>query len=112
MLTAEPGIPTRNAIIHCEKPEVLVLEEHNISLQLEHDITNNLTFLCATSEKPETVIALCIEEQIQPDSCIFRILMNTKIPDGLVAGMHSIAHVLENADSRSKQALLTRSPGS
>ena len=103
MLTAEPATPTRNANVNYENRNLPLLLGRKLSLQREVDLVDNLTFICATSENPENVIALCIEEQVQSDSCTFRIAMNTKLPKQLVNGMRAIAQVLEKADSQGKR---------
>ena len=103
MLTAEPATPTRNANVNCENPNSPLLLGRKLSLQRELDLVDNLTFICATSENPENVIALCMEEQVQSNSCTFRIAMNTKLPKQLVNGMRAIAQVLEKADSQGKR---------
>ena len=102
MLTAEPATPKRNAIVNFEEASLPLLLNRKLSLQRELDVVDNLTFICATSGHPENVIALCIEEGIQPNSCTFRIAMNTKVPKELLDGMRAIAQVLEKADSRCK----------
>lgn len=102
MLTAEPATPTRNAILNCDKPDLSLPLGRKISLQRELDFVDNLTFICATSENPENVIALCVEEQVQSNSCTIRIAMNAKLPEELLDGMRAIAGVLEKADSQSK----------
>ena len=99
MLTAEPAKPTRNAVVNYKQPNSLLEEKRTISLQREVDIVDNLTFLCATSEDPEKVIALCLEEEIRPDSCTIRVSTNTNVPDELLAGLRAIAQLLEKADS-------------
>ena len=101
MLTAEPATPTRNAI-SCERPDLSLPPGRKISLQREFDIVENLTFISATSENPENVIALCMEEQVQSNTCTFRIAMNTKLPKELVDGIRAVARVLEKADAQSK----------
>ena len=103
MLTAEPATPTRNANVNYENRNLPLLLGRKLSLQREVDLVDNLTFICATSENPENVIALCVEEQVQSDSCTFRIAMNTKLPKQLVNGMRAIAQVLEKADSQGKR---------
>ena len=102
MLTAEPATPTCNSMVNWEKPDLPQLFGRKLSLQRELDLVDNLTFICATSENPENVIAICLEEQVQSNSCTFRIAMNTKLPKELVDGMRAIAQVLEKADSHSK----------
>ena len=64
MLTAELATPTRNANVNYENHNLLLLLGHKLSLQRELDLVDNLTFICATSENPENVITLCIEEQV------------------------------------------------
>jgi hypothetical protein len=105
MLTSEPAKPTRNAITLPKQPVPLLGRSRTLSLQREHDIADNLAFLAGTSDNPEKVIAVCIEEQFQPNSCILRIAMNTNMPETLLLDLRAIAQVLEKADSQSKLAL-------
>ena len=101
MLTAEPATPTQNA--NCSgKLDLSLPPRRKISLQREFDFVENLTFISATSENPENVIALCMEEQLQSNSCTFRIAMNTKLPKEFLNGMRAVARVLEKACSQSK----------
>ena len=102
MLTAEPARPTRNAIFNHENADLSLSRGRKLSLQREVDLVENLTFICATSDNPEHVIALCVEEQIQPNSCTFRIAINANLPKALLDGVRAIAQVLEKADSRGK----------
>ena len=102
MLTAEPATPQCNVVVNREQANLPPPSERKLSLQRELDVVDNLTFVCATSGNPESVIALCIEEGIQPNSCTFRIAMNTKVPPELMNGIRAIAQVLEKANSQSK----------
>ena len=102
MLTAEPARPQYNAVVDAEQANLPPSLERKLSLQRELDIVDNLTFVCATSGNPEHVIALCIEEGIQSNSCTFRIAMNIKVPKELMDGIRAIAQVVEKAASRSK----------
>lgn len=102
MLTAEPAPPQCNAVVDTEETNLALLPKRKLSLRRELDIVDNLTFVCATSGNPENVIALCIEEGVESNSCTFRIAMNTKIPKELMNRLRSIAGVLEKTDPRSK----------
>lgn len=87
MLTAEPATPARNAIFNHEKPDFSLPLGLKLSLQGELDFVENMAFIYTTSENPENVIALCVEEQLQSTSCTFRFAIDAKLPMRLL-GWH------------------------
>ena len=102
LLTAEPARPSRIHVLADEALSSSISASRTLSFANERDIVDSLTFLSATSDDPEKVIAICLEEGPQSDSCIIRIAMNCHKLDGLVACISHVTRILERADRGSE----------
>ena len=112
LLTAEPAIPRRHILDG--EDTVLSLSDntdHVLSLLDERDVVDSLAFLSATSGEPEKVTAICLEECLQPESCIILIAMNTTKFNDLVVNFSRIARILETANRKSELSrVITKMP--
>ena len=89
-----------------EKPEAPVLNTpaafsaqgsgRTLSLKHEISITQQLAFICAYSEDPLHVIAVCIEEARSREGLIFRVAANTGTHEGLIQSLQKIARILQD----------------
>ncbi|KAK5454920.1 hypothetical protein LTR46_011497 [Exophiala xenobiotica] len=77
MLTAEPVKPARNILAANQLQASSAAPGRTISFVTEQDIVDNLAFLSATTDDPERVTAICLDESSQPESCTIRIAMNS-----------------------------------
>ncbi|OCT49038.1 hypothetical protein CLCR_04631 [Cladophialophora carrionii] len=100
LLTAEPTMPARNVLVEDSDLRLPTDAGRMLSLANERDIVDNLAFLSATSNEPEKVTAMCLEEGPGSDSCTIRIAMNSNKLSGLVADFDKIARILETADRK------------
>lgn len=72
-----------------------------LSFQREKDLVEALAFLSATSEDPERVTAVCIEEDLEHEACIIRLASNKGSLADVIAGFEGMAAILRKADSES-----------
>ena len=101
MLTAEPVKPARN-ILTDNQVQASSTTSRTLSLAAERDIVNNLAFLSATSDDPEKVTAICLDEGFESESCTIRMAMNSGKLSSLATDFRKITQVLERADRQSE----------
>ena len=112
LLTAEPSKPSRHSFVNYDRGFSTPPDGRMLSFANERDIVDNLSFLSATSDDPEKVTALSLEEDVRSGSCTIRIAMNSHKLGGLVADLGNIARVLETADRQSTPAEASSYPDS
>jgi hypothetical protein len=69
--------------------------ERALSFKHELSITQQLAFICAYSDDPLHVTAVCIEEAIHNRALTIRFAANTGKHDDLVDGLKTISRILE-----------------
>lgn len=79
------------------RSSIHINEKSNKVLALNHEISvvQQLAFICAYSDRPQDVTAVCVEELVQ-GGLIFRLAANNGSHTSLVKGLGDIAGVLEN----------------
>ena len=74
--------------------------KYQLPFQREKQIVENLAFLSATTDDPDRVMAVCLEEADDRGSCRIRLTSNIGDVDEVVRGFKLMAKVLEQAASR------------
>lgn len=87
----KPIPPTRN-----ELPQSAPEEGRVLSMRQELDIVSCLSYLASHSDRPERVMALCIEERGKGKGLTVAVATNTGELTYLQEGIQSIAKVLES----------------
>ena len=75
-LGAEPGEPKRNSLPHHLVHDPTA-SARKLQLQQEIDIVDNFAFLVATTDDPEKVVAVCLEEHPDGAGMAIRIADNS-----------------------------------
>lgn len=70
--------------------------ERKLSFKHELCITKQLAFICAYSDDPLHILAVCIEEAVSRTGMIIRLAANTGRHERLIAGLGRIARILQN----------------
>lgn len=73
---------------------------YQLPLQREKEIVDNLAFLSATKNDSTRVMAVCLEEAVNGNSCTIRLASNTGDLHEIVNGFNGLARILERAASR------------
>jgi len=70
--------------------------ERTLSFKHERSIAEQLAFICAYSDDPLHVLAVCIEEADSRNGMTILLAANTGKHESLIAGLERIAHILQN----------------
>jgi hypothetical protein len=73
-------------------------QTHHLSISREKEITSNLAFLLATSDKSLKVMAICVEEHCNGEGITIRIVSNTGDLSAVVREFVTLAKILEQAN--------------
>ena len=94
MLTEVPGSQMENDL-----PQSLD-SARQLSIEREKELVDNLAFLSATTDNPNKVMAICIEEDHDLHGMTIRLAANTGDLSKVNSGFKDIARILERAASR------------
>ena len=94
--SAKDNQPSQNLSIHSSI--------YQLPFQHEKEIVDNLVFLSAITNDSAMVIAVCLEEAHDRNSCTIRLASNTGDVDEAVLGFKIMAKILEQAASRGSHA--------
>lgn len=97
------------AIFRCPgKDEEFVLEErggpYKLPIKRESQLADDFAFLAATSDDPEKVMAVAVEEDSERQGLTLRLACNSSIPDAVKSGLQQIASIVHQAASRGRSA--------
>jgi hypothetical protein len=72
-------------------------QTRHLSISREKEITSNLAFLSATSDKSLKVIAICVKEYYNGEGITIRITLNTRNLSAIIREFMTLAKILEQA---------------
>lgn len=74
--------------------------DRKLTIERETEIVDNLAFLSASTDDPNRVMAVCVEEDPGHNRLVIRMASNTGILDEVEEGFNEIARALEKASLR------------
>lgn len=94
LLGREPGEPAENHIPQRLREETLSFSRR-LTIERERDLVDTLAFISASSEGPEDVIAVCVEEHEGQEGMTFRVAANRGDLQPRIDALRRIASILE-----------------
>ena len=99
MLSKEPERPAENPPPLHLINQVSKEPQRLLSFERERDLVDNLAFLSASSDRPEEVTAVCVEELDDREGLIIRVARNTGDISSTKEGFRRMAAILQGATS-------------
>lgn len=91
-LPEPPSINESSRYTKGEKPQ----PDRTLPFKHEVSITQHLAFICAYSDSPLHVLAICVEEAVTKDSLMIRLAVNTGKHEVLINGLKVMSQILQD----------------